>query len=75
MKKQLIDKIMLCDTAYQIREVWEEVTSSLKSDEINFNDFVTLQGIKYERLNFIEASDLHKARSEQLERNKMHVLQ
>lgn len=74
MRQQLIDKIMRCDTAYQIRDVWEEVTSLLKSDEIDFNDFVTLQSMKYEKLNLIEASDSHLAQSQQLERNKKDVV-
>lgn len=74
MRKQLISKIMRCDTAYQIREVWEEVTSYLKSDEIDMDDFIAIQSLKYDRLNKIEASDLELARSQYLDQLEKHAI-
>ena len=64
MKKQLIAKIMQCETVYQIREVWEEVTSNLKSDNIDIDDFIAIKYAKYDRLNTIEASDVQSVRSQ-----------
>lgn len=68
MRKQLIAKIMQCDTAYQIREVWEEVTGYLKSDQIDMDDFIAIQAMKFDRLHKIEASDLQIMNSQFSER-------
>ncbi|NGP75989.1 hypothetical protein G3570_05070 [Balneolaceae bacterium YR4-1] len=75
MRKQLIAKIKQCDTTYQIREVWEEVTNCLKSDQIDMDDFVAIRSMKYDRLNTIEASNFELAQSQnlkQLEKQAMN---
>ncbi|MDX1585794.1 MAG: hypothetical protein R3222_03585 [Balneolaceae bacterium] len=58
MRKQLIANIMQCETAYEIMDVWEEVTSHLKTDRIDMNDFITIQKIKYDKLKNIEADEM-----------------
>lgn len=68
MRKQLIAKIMQCNTAYQIGEVWEEVTSCLKSDEIDIDDFIAIKYIKYDKLKKIEASDMQSMRSQYIDK-------
>lgn len=74
MRKQFIAKIRQCDTTYQIREIWEEVTNCLKSDQIDMEDFVALQSLKHDQLSTIEASNFKLARShylKQLEKQAM----